>query len=93
MAIATSDDFFVFDILELGKDAINHGIASILENDLTSKIVFDCREPADALYHVYGVMLAGVLDVQLLQCMDNIDEIRSKICKKLRWNRTQKVIQ
>ncbi|VDI19390.1 Hypothetical predicted protein [Mytilus galloprovincialis] len=93
LTIATKDDVFIFDILELGKDAFNHGIASILENDLTSKIVFDCREPADALYHVYSVMLAGVLDVQLLQCMDNIDEIRSRICKKQRWDRTQEVIQ
>ena len=35
-------------------------------------LMFDCREDADALKHLYNVRLDGVLDVQLLEVMDRI---------------------
>jgi exonuclease 3'-5' domain-containing protein 1 len=34
--------------------------------------MFDCREDADALKHLYNVRLDGVLDVQLLEVMNRI---------------------
>ena len=30
------------------------------------KLVFDSRKDSDALQHIYGVKLQGVLDIQLL---------------------------
>lgn len=78
LTLASRSDIFAFDILELGKYAFEHGIALILENNLLYKIVFDCREPAGVLYHVYGVMLTCVLDVQLLLCIYEYDVRCSK---------------
>jgi hypothetical protein len=38
---------------------------SLLEDSAVNKVTFDCRGDSDALFHQFGVYLAGVLDLQV----------------------------
>ncbi|KAK0664537.1 ribonuclease H-like domain-containing protein [Cercophora samala] len=40
---------------------------SILESPTIPKVFFDVRHDSDALYHLYGINLAGVQDLQLME--------------------------
>lgn len=40
-------------------------LKAFLESTDLTKLFWDCRSDSDALYHLYGVKLAGVIDVQL----------------------------
>mmetsp|Transcript_11791 Transcript_11791/g.15394 ORF Transcript_11791/g.15394 Transcript_11791/m.15394 type:complete len:272 (-) Transcript_11791:271-1086(-) len=61
---------YLFDIVALGKTAFEEGgLRSILENGWFEKIMFDCRGDADALFHLYGVRLYGVYDLQVLHTL------------------------
>jgi hypothetical protein len=40
-------------------------LKTVLESSAVTKLFWDCRSDSDALYHIYGVKLAGVVDVQL----------------------------
>jgi exonuclease 3'-5' domain-containing protein 1 len=40
-------------------------LKTVLESSAVTKLFWDCRGDSDALYHLYGVKLAGVIDVQL----------------------------
>lgn len=40
-------------------------LKSVLESSAVTKLFWDCRGDSDALYHLYRVKLAGVIDVQL----------------------------
>jgi hypothetical protein len=40
-------------------------LKAVLESSAVTKLFWDCRGDSDALYHLYGVKLAGVVDVQL----------------------------
>ncbi|KAJ7100737.1 ribonuclease H-like domain-containing protein [Mycena belliarum] len=50
-------------------EAAPNGISlkGILESRAVKKLFFDVRNDADALYHLFGVALANVYDVQLLE--------------------------
>jgi hypothetical protein len=61
--------------LRIGNTAYDGGLRSILEDKSIQKLMFDCREDADALKHLYNVRLDGVLDVQLLEVMNRIRSI------------------
>jgi exonuclease 3'-5' domain-containing protein 1 len=87
--IAVRGQVYLIDILKIGSAAYDRGLRSILEDKSIKKLMFDCREDADALKHLYNVRLDGVLDVQLLEVMNRIihrgyTKIRSLIhCLKL----------
>ena len=57
----------------------DQGLCSLLVNKSIAKLMFDCREDADALYHLHNVRLDGVLDIQLLEVMRrrNKEKLRS----------------
>lgn len=40
-----------------------------MEDKGTIKLTFDCKEDSDALFHLYGVCLDGVYDIQLYEVM------------------------
>jgi len=40
-------------------------LKAVLESSAVTKLFWDCRSDSQALYHIYGVKLAGVVDVQL----------------------------
>ena len=68
LSVATKDkEVYLFDISALGRGAFDAGLRALLENKEVEKMMFDCRGDADALKHLFGVMLDGVLDVQLLE--------------------------
>ncbi|XP_013379994.1 piRNA biogenesis protein EXD1 [Lingula anatina] len=69
IVIATRDHVFLFDIVKLGKRVFDRGLRKILEDPTREKLMFDCREDSDILWHQYNVELDGVLDIQLLQVM------------------------
>jgi len=69
ITIATRDIVYIFDILKLGPIAFDLGLKSLLEDPWMEKLMFDCRHDADALWHLYGVFLDGVLDLQLMDVL------------------------
>ena len=73
MHIPTIQKTFILDIFVLGDDAFTTSIASritfksILESPTTLKCFFDVRADSDALYNLYNISMAGVVDVQLME--------------------------
>ncbi|KXJ87121.1 exonuclease [Microdochium bolleyi] len=45
-------------------------LKAILESPTITKLFFDVRHDSDALYSHFGIRLAGVEDVQLMECAD-----------------------
>ncbi len=69
LSIATREKAYLFDVLKIGKDIFRGGLQEILEDSTQEKLMFDCRQDSDALWHQFNVKLAGVLDLQLLEIM------------------------
>ncbi|XP_052776788.1 uncharacterized protein LOC128214387 [Mya arenaria] len=69
LTIATREKAYVFDIQKLKMLPFENGLREILEDKNVMKLMFDCREDADALFHQFHVKLNGVLDIQLLEIM------------------------
>ncbi|CAC5423187.1 EXD1 [Mytilus coruscus] len=67
LAIATRSQVYLFDVLKLGPASFEKGLKEIFEDDAINKLLFDCREDSDALWHLFDVNLKGVLDIQLLE--------------------------
>ncbi|XP_052082075.1 uncharacterized protein LOC127719809 [Mytilus californianus] len=67
LAIATRSQVYLFDVLKLGPATFDKGLKEIFEDDAINKLLFDCREDSDALWHLFDVNLDGVLDIQLLE--------------------------
>lgn len=71
--IPPCEQAFIVDVHVLGTQAFDTSnsegktLRSILESDRVRKYFFDVRNDADALYALFGVRLAGVTDVQLLE--------------------------
>ena len=54
----------------LGARAFDQGgLKELLESRRVRKIIYDGRADADALFHLFGVRLSNVYDVQVLQCI------------------------
>ena len=69
LSIATREKAYIFDVLKIGKAIFSGGLQEILEDNTQEKLMFDCRQDSDALWHQFNVKLAGVLDLQLLEIM------------------------
>ena len=67
------DRTYLIDIHVLGQAAFSSPsstgltLKAILESPVMPKVLFDLRNDCDALYNHYGVLLANVYDVQLLE--------------------------
>lgn len=58
---------YLIDITVLGKVAFEEGgLKEVLESERIEKVMYDCRADGDALWHLYGVKLKNVYDVQVL---------------------------
>ncbi|KAJ6482474.1 ribonuclease H-like domain-containing protein [Mycena sanguinolenta] len=68
-----SDTIWLVDIVVLGANAFEatgaggHSLKSILESSSVKKLFFDVRNDSDTLFNLFGVALANVLDLQLLE--------------------------
>jgi len=59
---------YLFDIEALGAEGCREsGLKSILQDISVEKVMWDCRESADALYYQLGIELTSVFDLQLLR--------------------------
>ncbi len=76
--IAIKEKAYVFDVLTMGKTIFTSGLQNILESKSQEKLMFDCREQADALWHQFQVKVSGVLDLQLLEVMYRLEKSASK---------------
>lgn len=67
------NEVYLIDVHTLGQDAFSHPSTSgttlkgILEDENIQKAFFDVRNDSDALYAHFGVHLAGIQDIQLLE--------------------------
>lgn len=67
ITVATEEKVFIFDVLKLGQLVFSSGLGEILEDKSREKLMFDCRQDSDALWHQFNVKLTGILDLQLLE--------------------------
>lgn len=65
--VATQQQVYLFDVAVLGARVFDGAspLRRVLEDKHVVKLMFDCRRDSDALFHQFGVRLAGVIDVQL----------------------------
>jgi len=68
----TSNTIWLIDVTTLGrvgfdhKDSHGQSLRAVFQNPNTKKLLFDVRNDADALWNIYGIDLANVYDLQLL---------------------------
>ena len=67
ITVATEEKVYIFDVQKLGQATFSSGLGEILEGESHKKLMFDCRQDSDALWHQFKVKLSGVLDLQLLE--------------------------
>ncbi|KAJ7374082.1 hypothetical protein OS493_009413 [Desmophyllum pertusum] len=67
LTVATEEKVYLFDVLKLGQAVFSAGLGEILEKKSPEKLMFDCRQDSDGLWHQFNVKLTGVLDLQLLE--------------------------
>ena len=67
ITVATEEKVYIFDVQKLGQATFSSGLGEILEDESRKKLMFDCRQDSDALWHQFKVKLSGVLDLQLLE--------------------------
>jgi len=62
LLFATKEDVFMFDVEELGEEGWDAGLRRVLEEPNLLKIIHDCRQLSDCLWHQHNVRLTGVYD-------------------------------
>jgi len=62
LVISSQEEVYIFDLLAMGINAFKWGLYSVLRNSDVVKVVHDCRQVSDTLYHQYGVQLENVFD-------------------------------
>eukprot|EP00667_Euglena_gracilis_P018427 EG_transcript_19557 len=72
--MATPSTVYLIDVLVLKRAAFGQGMKELLEDPEFPKVMFDCRQDSDALFHQYGVRLCGVWDLQIV-------ELSLRLCK------------
>jgi exonuclease 3'-5' domain-containing protein 1 len=71
--VPLSEQAFIVDVHTLGKTAFDtlgsegKSLKNALESDNLNKYLFDVRNDSDALFALFGVRLAGAVDIQLLE--------------------------
>ena len=96
ITVATEEKAYIFDVLKLGEAVFSSGLGEILEDRSREKLMFDCRQDSDALWHQFSVKLTGVLDLQLLEIIyrrENSGSATSQLSskRKRRSQRTDEV--
>ncbi|KAL8852576.1 MAG: hypothetical protein Q9221_002572 [Calogaya cf. arnoldii] len=74
LLVSPSNRTYLLDIHTLGHKAFNAPgtdgkttLKSLLESDAIAKVFFDVRRDSDALYAHFGIELAGIHDIQLME--------------------------
>ena len=90
ITVATEDLVYIFDVLKLGRIIFSSGLGEILADKFREKLMFDCRQDSDALWHQFHVKLAGVLDLQLLEVIYRRETASAKTRFSTRNRRSQR---
>ncbi|XP_074608850.1 piRNA biogenesis protein EXD1-like [Acropora palmata] len=69
ITVATEEKVYIFDVLKLGQLIFTSGLGEVLEDTFPNKLMFDCRQDSDALWHQFRVKLSRVLDLKLLEAI------------------------
>ncbi|XP_078683258.1 uncharacterized protein LOC144917276 isoform X1 [Branchiostoma floridae x Branchiostoma belcheri] len=67
--VATRNSIFLFDVLTLGAPCLDAGLGQVLQDENILKVMHDCRNPSDALWHQYGLHIVNVFDTQVADVM------------------------
>uniref|UniRef100_A0A7S1RDU8 C3H1-type domain-containing protein n=1 Tax=Alexandrium catenella TaxID=2925 RepID=A0A7S1RDU8_ALECA len=68
-------EVYVFDLQALGPEGYEAtGLKAFLEDPAKVKLMWDCREDADALLHQFNTTLKGVYDLQLEEVLTRPDD-------------------
>ena len=62
LVISSEEEVFMFDLLKMGVNAFKWGLYSILGDESKVKVVYDCRQLSDTLYHQYDLELLNIFD-------------------------------
>ena len=90
ITVATEDLVYIFDVLKLGRVIFSSGLGEILADKFREKLMFDCRQDSDALWHQFHIKLAGVLDLQLLEVIYRRENASAKTRFSTRNRRSQR---
>ena len=91
ITVATEEKAYIFDVLKLGQAVFNSGLGEILADKSREKLMFDCRQDSDALWHQFNIKLTGVLDLQLLEIIYRRENATaSRPCSTKRKRRSQR---
>ena len=82
VSVATESHTYLFDIKTLGAKVFDRGLRELLEDTSREKLMFDCRQDSDCLWHLFKVKLANVLDLQLLQVGSIQVKVRLQHCNQ-----------
>ncbi|XP_028405290.1 piRNA biogenesis protein EXD1-like isoform X2 [Dendronephthya gigantea] len=66
---------YLFDIVVLGRQAFDSGLADIMDSADILKVIHNCRHFSDALYHQYGVSLVNIFDTQVADAIIYRNEV------------------
>jgi exonuclease 3'-5' domain-containing protein 1 len=71
--VLPSDTTYLIDVYTLGNDAFltsatnGQTLKTVLESEAIPKAFFDIRTDSDALYSLFGIKVAGISDIQLME--------------------------
>ena len=63
LLLATREDVFMFDVERMGEEGWQYGLRTVLQDSKLVKILHDCRQLSDCLWHQHNVRLAGVYGI------------------------------
>lgn len=78
LVLSTPQQIYIFDTQVMQYHAFDAGLKKLLESNTPKKIVHDCRNISDCLYHKHNVKLKSIFDTQVIRyvcfkCSQNID--------------------
>jgi exonuclease 3'-5' domain-containing protein 1 len=56
---------YIFDVMVLGNELFSNVLAPILQNPSITKLCYDCRCDAEALFYAHGILPEGLYDLQI----------------------------
>jgi ribonuclease D len=56
---------FLFDVVRLGVDCIERGLAEVFQSSQITKVLHDCRRTSHILFHQFCITLSNIFDTQV----------------------------
>ncbi|XP_035219077.1 piRNA biogenesis protein EXD1-like [Stegodyphus dumicola] len=78
VCISSAACTFLFDIQSLQKAAFDCGLREVFENKNVEKVVHDCRQASDCLFHQYNTKLVNVFDTQVADYIISMQRNKEK---------------